>query len=154
MPEETSGYVSGTGLSTTGMSPVVVQNMEKELRYGESTPLRSSLGVTQAEYTPRGSAIEELQSFLLSPSEVEQKRNKSNLSPESRDRVTQKALHSELLSFATRPVEAGENSLLGNKETPAVGPWPYKRDTKMIVDNARERVRTTMSSAKHNPRPI
>ena len=147
LPGETSGYVSGaTGkVSGAGGTPELAPKMGREVSFMESTPLRDpGLGIKpQAGSTPialgrESQVMDDLTLFLSGQGGVEQGKSSTNPFACEGEKATPKQVHNELLSFATRPVEAKDSSSVERVDSSSVGPWPLKREARVHGDSGQK----------------
>ena len=135
LPSDTSGYVSygARPMSSSDMSPAV--DSKKQVSFGETHFVSDSVsGIpSRAESTPvaKTRKEDELDLFLASPPAKGQGSPSRNPFTEEREKSIPKQLYSELLSFATRIGEGCTSELPGKVETPSVGPWPLKRESRV-----------------------
>ncbi len=150
LPFESSGYFSQGEPSSlvSARSPELDPKVEKRVKFGESTPIkRGSAEISHTEDLKEYSAIEELQSFLSSTSctgEISDRVGTETVSP--------KRVHSELLSFATSGVDTHADSSTESK-TSSAGPWPLKREPRVIVEKEKEGKDSVPSNRRPNITP-
>ena len=145
-PDKTSGYVSDNGASSSpgvDKQPQLGPGVGRAVHFSESTPLRDFVSVmpSRAVGRPVTDVADVSQSFLFSQNCTEQGRKSSNPFLQDGDVVNPKKLHSELLSFATRPVGEAGSILPERKAQPSVmapttsmSHWPMQRESRIIVD--------------------
>ena len=107
LPEDTSGYSSlkARDRSSIGMSPVLVSGAR---RHTDSTPQGRSTPVPV--HSPRTNPFADCED----------------------NTAKERGLHSEVLSFATRPTVVKSNEDVGEDDSPGVGPWPLKRESRLV----------------------
>ena len=150
LPCKSSGYFSqGEPSSLVPVwSPELDPKVEKRVTFGESTPCKSgNVGIPRPENVKEYSAVDDLQSFLSC------KGGTAETYAGGMGTFSPKRMHSELMSFATTSAVGTQVGSPPESPRSSAGPWPLKREQRMIIEKEPEGKDLVQPSRRPNITP-